>query len=400
MAHFVGPQVSTRTRRVQSLEALRAIAALLVVMYHLQDIFTTRFGRVPFGGIFGAGDHGVDLFFVLSGFIIMITHAEDIGVPGRSLQYLYKRICRIFPGVWIMTAFAAIAYISHFGGAAKAAKLDPWNIAASFALLPQNGPPLVNVTWTLTYEVFFYALFALIIIRPRLGLFLLLMWQCSIAIGAIGLLRFNHWAVAYYFRPICLEFGIGILCAWLVSNPGVRQRIGWWSQSILLVAGIGIFGAGMHFDASIRLDGFEFVRVLVFGLGAGCVIFALALREYHVSIRVPSVLLWLGEASYAIYLVHYSVLTLAAVALLRLSVVPITNLVLLGCVGLGVGAGCAFHLCFDRPIQAALRRVGKRLFDPRFGELISKVIPTAIVQRGASAILAPRQASTDDRLVP
>lgn len=400
MQQMVRLPSSARNKKFESLEALRATAALLVVMYHLQDIFTTRFGLAPFGGVFGAGDRGVDLFFVLSGFIIVTTHAKDVGTSGRCVPYIYKRVSRIFPGVWILTTFAAITYACQFGGTVKAAKLDPWNIAASFALLPQNGPPLVNVTWTLTYEIFFYALFALIVVRPKSGLFLLLIWQVSIALGSIGLLQWNSWVAAYYFRPICLEFGIGILCAVLVGNPIVRQRFGWRSQSILFAAGVGLFGGGALYEGLVLSHGLEPQRVMVFGLSAGCMIFALALRESQVTIRVPSALLWLGEASYAIYLVHYSVITFAAVVLLRLSYVPITNLVLFGCVGLGIGAGSAFHLWVDRPIQGTLRRLGRRLFDTTSRQPVYNAVPAAVLRTGNVGMLARHEPSANDRLVP
>ncbi len=64
--------------KFESLEMLRALAALSVVFFHTQMIFTGRTGIVPFGGRFGAGSRGVDLFFVLSGFIIAYVHAGDL----------------------------------------------------------------------------------------------------------------------------------------------------------------------------------------------------------------------------------------------------------------------------------------------------------------------------------
>src|SRR6195952_3032676 len=181
--------IKVARERLDTLEALRGIAALLVVLYHLQYIFIARTGIVPFGGLFGSGDRGVDLFFVLSGFIIMIAHRNDTGSTVRLMPYLYKRACRIFPSVWIMTSVAAVLYACHFGGAGKMAKLEPWNIAASALLLPQNGPALVNVTWTLKYEIFFYAVFALLIVGRLLGVVTMLAWQAAILLTAAGILH-------------------------------------------------------------------------------------------------------------------------------------------------------------------------------------------------------------------
>lgn len=398
--HMAWSPISTQTKRFGSLEGLRAIAALLVVMYHLQDIVTTRFGMVPFGGLFGAGDRGVDLFFVLSGFIIMITHTRDIGRPRRCLPYIYKRVCRIFPGVWVLTAFAAVTYEWGFGGITKAAtKLNPWNMVASFALLPQNAPPLVNVTWTLTYEIFFYGLFALIIVRPKPGLVLILMWQATVALSSIQVLRWNSWVTAYYFRPICMEFGIGILCAMLVSSRTVQERVGSRHQSALLGLGLGVFVTGSLYEALILPHGLESVRVVVFGLSAGCIIVALTLREDKVAIRVPAALLLLGEASFAIYLVHYSVITFAASILHRLPQLPITDWILSGCAVLGVMAGGAFHLCVDRPIQSALRGLGRRLFETASRQPVYNAAQPSVVHAASIAMVSGRATIADERSV-
>jgi peptidoglycan/LPS O-acetylase OafA/YrhL len=71
-------------RKFSRLEALRGGAALLVVLFHLQDVFSHRSALLPFGALFGAWDRGVDLFFLLSGFIIMTTLADEIGRAGRA----------------------------------------------------------------------------------------------------------------------------------------------------------------------------------------------------------------------------------------------------------------------------------------------------------------------------
>jgi peptidoglycan/LPS O-acetylase OafA/YrhL len=362
-------------RKLATLEAFRGVAATLVVFYHVQDIFGRRDGVAPFGGVFAAGDRGVDLFFVLSGFIIATAHARDIGRPGRVGPYLYRRARRLFPAVWIMTAAAAALYAADFGGATKAAKLDAWNVVASVLLLPQHGPALVNVTWTLTYEVFFYALFAALILSRRAGLTLLLAWQVAVALTAAGLLGHARgtaglggaafWA-AYYLRPICLEFGFGMACAWLATRlpaAPAAGRTGAWPLVLLLGAGTAVCVGGMLYEALGSPHGLDAVRWLVYGAGAGAVILALVGLERGFRLRVPGPLVALGEASYAIYLINFSILTLAAVALRRLGVIAPTDVMLLGCALLAMTAGGAFHVLLDKPIQALPRRPGAILAD-------------------------------------
>ncbi len=350
-------------RKLDTLQALRGIAALLVVLYHLQDIVGTRVGIVPFGGIFGSGDRGVDLFFVLSGFIIMTTHADEIGSPARLLPYLFKRCCRIFPSVWIMTLIAAALYACHFGGPGKLEKLAPWNIVASALLLPQAGPALVNVTWTLKYEIFFYAVFALMIVSRRLGPALLLAWQVAMVLTVIGVLHVANPLAAFYLHPLCLEFAIGMACAWLVRRQDRTRAAGaaWMPVCLLAVGAIGFVG-GLLYEALRTPHGLEAVRVLVFGLGSGAIILGLTRLERDGRIQAPAALIELGSISYAVYLVHYSVITLAVAALPKLGWTKLDDATLIGCALLGLSAGAAFHYLIDEPIQIRLRRFGKRRF--------------------------------------
>lgn len=352
-------------KKLDTLEGLRGIAALLVVLYHLQDVLGRNANVVPFGGLFGAGDRGVDLFFVLSGFIIMVTHGPDIGTPARAIPYLYKRTCRIFPSVWILTIAAALAYAWHLGGVYKAVKLEPWRVAASLLLLPQNGPPLVNVTWTLTYEIFFYALFAILIVKRRFGLPLLVMWQGAVALHAVGLLRPSDWLVGYYLRPICLEFGIGMICGLLVlrgRNPLLTRR---WLQFGLLAVAAGVFLGGLAYEGLSRRHALEPVRLLVYGLAPGVIILTLATIEREVHLRVPAPIVWLGSISYALYLVNFSVITLACAVLLHVHSMRPGVVPQLGCVFLSIAMAGAFHGLLDRPIQQRLRRLGRSLFEPK-----------------------------------
>ena len=283
--------------RLVGLEAIRGIAALLVVFFHLQDIAWRKIGLLPLGGMFGAGDRGVDLFFVLSGFIIMWTHAADIGKPDRVAPYLFKRAARIYPSVWIITTAALVVYGLQFGGAVKSGKLEAWNIVASFMLLPQRMPALVNVTWTLTYEIFFYALFALVLYRRRLGLTALLIWQGAVALAACGLIGSPHWLIGYYLRPICLEFGIGIGCAYLVSRSLALLQRPWVGPALLLVGGGAAFG-GIAAEGLLHAHVLEPVRLLFYGIAPGLLIVGLSLVEQRRPLRIPGPLQVLGAISY------------------------------------------------------------------------------------------------------
>ena len=88
----------------QSLQGCRAVAAALVVLFHLGGTFAQDryFGFKALDGPFAWGDAGVDFFFVLSGFLITLAHRRDFGRPAELSRYLSKRALRIYPTYWVI----------------------------------------------------------------------------------------------------------------------------------------------------------------------------------------------------------------------------------------------------------------------------------------------------------
>ncbi len=264
-------------KKLQTLEALRAFAALLVVLFHTQSVFRSAPGHIPFGYWSEAGDRGVDLFFVLSGFIITHVHRADIGRPDRIWNFTFNRIARVYPFLWCMTALAVALYTSGFGGAEKAYKLAPAAIAASLLLLPQDHLPLVNVSWTLTYEMFFYCLFGVLILSRRTGLWLICVWQAA----TLAMFAFDiHLGLAgYYARIVSLEFGVGIVCALLFERfRDTRGTVVWAG---VLAVGTASFLAGLLVHPIAAWNG------VPCAFGAGAMILALASLESAGGMRVP-----------------------------------------------------------------------------------------------------------------
>ena len=330
---------------------LRAIAALLVVLFHVQVIFGQRAGLSAFYGAFNNGMRGVDLFFVLSGYIIGHVHFRDVGTPSRTANYFFNRASRIYPAVWIMTLLAAGLYFVGFGGSEKSGKMAPWNVIASFLLLPQVGDPLVNVTWTLKYEIFFYVIFGGMIINARVGLTLLFAWQIAVIISSALLPAESIGALGFYLRPFCLEFGIGLICAWLLDQPAfnslARHAFLQWA---LLFSGTSVFIVGMMGSGLAPLP------AAWCAIGAGLIVIGLILLEQAERIYVPKILVKLGGASYSIYLVNFSVTTIVAVILIRLRFTAMNDLMLMSVAAISVIAGVIFDKLVDQPIQRVLRR--------------------------------------------
>jgi exopolysaccharide production protein ExoZ len=139
---------------------LRGIACVLVVLMHVTVTFSQTFHAYFLWNFFKFGGAGVDVFFVLSGFIITYSNRQHIGKPHNILKFIKKRLIRIFPIYWIIISFFLVIqvmlptyYETHF-------QMNFVNIFSTFFLLP-NHIMLNGVSWSLTNELFFYLLFLL-----------------------------------------------------------------------------------------------------------------------------------------------------------------------------------------------------------------------------------------------
>lgn len=340
--------------KLDSLQALRAVAALLVVLFHVGFVHTV--GPWPFRGIFADGSRGVDLFFVLSGFIITWIHAGDWGKPHRAASYLFNRVRRIYPSVWIMTLFAIAIYAVGFGGADRAGKLALWNVIATALLLPQKEISLVSVTWSLKYEIFFYLVFLLTILDRRTGFIVLGLWQAAILVVTVARVPYQDLWFGFYLRPICLEFGVGILCAWLLMRRRDLRLGAPAMQWALLLAGSVAFVVAMAYE-TYPLGHAPRLPDMVFGVSAGAILTSLVMLEAAGRLRVRGWLVRLGDASYAVYLVHFSVISALLTVAVKLHRVPLNDAACLLFGAIAVGAGIAFDHFVDRPIQVRLRQL-------------------------------------------
>ncbi len=346
--------MNAQRERFTGIEACRAIAAILVVFHHAgANIAEPRFyGTTILAGRLEHLHVGVDFFFVLSGFIIAWVHWGDLGRPERLGRYALRRFVRIYPPYWglLIPLVALYLLVPALG---QPHYRDPGNIAASFALAPYPMPPVIGVAWTLVHEILFYVLFGLVIALGARGLWLLPAWAALIlAAQALAPLPFP---VSILLSPYNLEFLLGIVAAaWLrhraVPRPG-------------LLAGVGALAFATFALAADRLPEMPVLLRLAFGLPAVLLIVGLVGLERQGRVRTPPFLVFLGGASYAIYLVHGVILAGTIHALTRLlpaSVPP--EVVLLVMAAAGVAAGCLYYRFVERPLTDAL---GRRLLSPR-----------------------------------
>jgi peptidoglycan/LPS O-acetylase OafA/YrhL len=351
-------------KKIKSVEVARFLAALLVVLHHATLIPSeARFlGYQPLGGYLYPGHMGVEFFFVLSGFIIMYAHRADLGQPARLGSYLWRRVSRIYVPYWIILAVLIPAYL--FTGMGTPDKQDPANILFSILLLPQEHQPVLGVAWTLTHEVLFYALFALFIISRRLMAPIILGWVAMI------LMEQYVWQMpfpgAFFFSLYNILFMLGLGCALYLNRHSVPRPELLLGLGLAVVAGAWVLELGGHLGWDVQR--------YVYGVSSVLILLALVELERTDRIRVPSWMVALGAASYAIYLVHAVAQSILLNAIFRTGVaegLPEWALVATLTV-LPVGAGLIFHYVAERPAIHLMRAIplgrGRLVGPPMVGD--------------------------------
>ena len=275
---------------LKNLQALRAFAALSVVFFH--------FSLVPALAMpWRFGSFGVDIFFVLSGFIIAYSADRD------SRHFLAHRLIRVLPTYWIVTSLgAAMCLVAMPVGAV----LGWYGQSLVFLTSPQGRPPIILVGWTLVYELAFYLIFAVVLAAGRkLAPFLAIVVGAALAYG-LPLLAGVVPVAQSLLRPwpLLIEFGYGLLI-FLVTRPVTTARAAW--RRLGLVTALLGLALVYIFDARILgLKGLalEMQRVFALGLPSAMIVLGLVLAEKGGWALKSRVVLALGAASYAIYLLH------------------------------------------------------------------------------------------------
>lgn len=283
-----------------NIQAARAIAANSVVLAHLA-VIETKYGHgyrvLSDNAAWGAC--GVDLFFVVSGFIMATIAARS---PAR--EFVFSRLTRIFPSYWFYTALVLAASLVAPGIVNSSLSQAP-SLWKSLFLVPDSTPPLLAVAWTLTHEVYFYAIFAALLIFGGVRAGTLIAWACFCVVGHEALLPTIP-ILKLIFHPLTLEFIAG-------AGAGLAVRSGFTKAPALALL-CGAFGLLITFsilDPTGVFDaGDSWRRVLALGLPFALIVYGLTATKKTGEVSMPeAVLVRLGDASYSIYLSHVLVLS-------------------------------------------------------------------------------------------
>lgn len=287
------------------IDGLRAVAVMIVVLYHV--------GFAPLSG----GFIGVDVFFVISGFLITRIILIELEQSGRlSYSRFYaRRVRRLFPAFAATAVFSLVMAgllfsseeMARFAGSLVSATLSVSNIffwlESGYFDAEAQVKPLLH-TWSLSVEEQFYliwpAMLSLLFVRLggrwTLGAVALL---CALSLAFAEIVLPLNASAAFFLLPArVVELGIGAMLVWLVRW---RTLSGLW-QEIVLVAGLALIAlSALVYTSETPFPGFS---ALVPCLGAAMAIYGGQARFAGLVLRNP-ISVWIGKASYSIYLVHW-----------------------------------------------------------------------------------------------
>jgi exopolysaccharide production protein ExoZ len=283
---------------LQNVQALRGLAALLVVFVHLERL-AALLGLWP--GITVFGNCGVDVFFVISGLIMVVTTQRRADGPSAFLK---KRITRIVPLYWAITLLVALIVVAapSLLGSTTA---TPLQLLKSLLFIPYPRPdgamhPVVFVGWTLNYEMMFYLLFTLGLFAPKRWQSLALTISLLVAAALAGQLGVLHDPVAkFYTAPIILEFGAGMLLGAALTSGRLPAR------RDAAVAAVAVGTAALLLMLLGPWLWPQFDRAIMFGIPAVVLVASGLIAEQGGLAISGRSIQTVGAASYSIYLTHF-----------------------------------------------------------------------------------------------
>lgn len=335
-------------RRLDGLQLGRAAAALTVVVGHAVD--HAMHGMVSESWQLGAR-YGVTLFFVISGFIMVQTTGQGRFDPGA---FISRRIRRVVPIYWFVTLLVALTVLIA-PAVFKRTVFDLQHLAASLFFIPMYDPgstdisPMFRLGWTLNFEMFFYVAFMLTF---ALGLVsravaLTLFFLACVLIGQT--FTFEAAVPRFYTQVDTLGFVAGV---WL----GVLNMKGWLRAdgraiAALFAASTAILAYILFHYAAIRN-----VTATQLWLVAACtahIALMLMLIDFK-AWRVPRPLLYIGDASYSIYLFHMFAIGAVTAVILRLPKDMLVPMVFVSAVS-GCIAGLVAYRFIEQPLNRLMR---------------------------------------------
>lgn len=341
----VEPRPSSAGTTLHSIQCLRAIAATIVVAFHAHISFMSP-GSPLFSldesYIFGLGKVGVHIFFVISGYIMYISSfykADKFDVP----RFFMRRLLRIYPVYWIFV----VIYLVVLAMLGTSPNLSAGQFWGMLFLLPESAPLVIGPAWTLSYEVYFYLIFGVVMqLGPARGLLTMTgFFFASIVAGV--LLHPQEPLAAMVTNGLLLEFVMGVWIGRLSLGYELPKAMG----GLALAVAIGGYAAGFAWGYD-RLP-----SAIMWGIPSAMLVMGAVILEQRKSMGLSHPvqrLSWLGNSSYSLYLCHILLITLIIAAAKAAGVMlPVIPLVIVTTI-IALLFAIVFHEVIERPAMSVL----------------------------------------------
>ena len=347
-----------RKSYLTNIQILRFAAAIMVLLIHL--IHETKDQRIPhMQGIqdsnYVAWGAGVDLFFIVSGFIMYYLSSDSFGSLSYAKEFIKRRLVRVAPLYWIFTTLMLIA-VWQLSQHVRHSDTPLTTIVASYLFFPvarDHGPvqPVLGLGWTLEYEMFFYVCYTIALCyRRAIGLSILVVGFALFAL--VG--RFipeSFTPLVFWSNPIIIEFLMGIFLAHLYMK---NVRMGLVAQIVCIVSGFALMWVmGTYLQS---MDRWVWRGVPAFVIAAGM---ALGPEWKARALTLG------GDASYSLYLSHPFTLNILALLWPKIHLPPNAWLYVWLSATVCLVAALGVYWLIEMPVLNFLRR----RFEPRRAEL-------------------------------
>jgi exopolysaccharide production protein ExoZ len=334
-----------------TIQVLRFIAALMVVITHSSisiQYYLDPSYRSPI-----TGGTGVNLFFAISGFVMVVSSRKLVMHKSGWRIFLTQRLLRIVPLYWIVTTLKLVVLLVGANVFVFKSPVEFWHILKSYLFLPSLNfdnlyRPIVGVGWTLNLEMFFYVIFAacLFVKISRVMAASIVL----IALAALPFLNIDYLPVIGFYTDLTiLNFVWGMIVAKLYyADRKLNAAIAY--PAILL--GIAYLMTPIQFPISAIMNA-TLTNLSVFAVILGAVSVEQQLKGY-----LNAALRFFGDASYSLYLIHTSVVPLSPMLLHKLGIMNV-SLALFCSLSLALVSAALVYLFVERPVTQKLKAMVK-----------------------------------------